>query len=375
MLFSKYLNKKRPDWDALVKDFEWLRILSEVPQDPEWHAEGDVLTHTRMVCEALLNAPGFDDYTPEQQQILFASALMHDIEKASTTQEEIRNGKVRITSPFHAKRGEKSARSILYKTMGVPFRIREQVARLVRHHGLPLWGMEKRNASKAVIEASLVVDTRMLSSLCRADINGRIAKDNADKLLNVDLFDELCKENSCFGNPRSFASDYGRFLFLNKKEAYIDYKPFEDFTCTVTLLAGLPGAGKDTYIKSMGDIPVVSLDDIRRKNGFDPLNKKDNGRVAQMAQEEARVFLRKKKDFVFNATNIVADTRARWISLFMEYKARVRIVYIEVPYSTLLRQNENREYPVPLRAIDKMIGKLDIPQAKEAHEIEFVIRE
>ena len=40
---------------------------------------------------------------------------------------------------------------------------------------------------------------------------------------------------------------------------------------------------------------------------------------------------------------------------------------------TLKRQNANREYKVPEIVIDKMIGNLEIPKAKEAHDLEFVI--
>ena len=32
--------------------YPWLRDLAATPQDPHYHAEGDVLTHTRLVAEA-----------------------------------------------------------------------------------------------------------------------------------------------------------------------------------------------------------------------------------------------------------------------------------------------------------------------------------
>ena len=78
---------------------------------------------------------------------------------------------------------------------------------------------------------------------------------------------------------------------------------------------------------------------------------------------------------MFNATNITAEMRARWISLFTDYNARVKIIYIEVPYSKLKKQNLNRKYPVPKSVIEKMIGKLEIPTTKEAHDIEFVVKD
>ena len=65
--------------------------------------------------------------------------------------------------------------------------------------------------------------------------------------------------------------------------------------------------------------------------------------------------------------------RSRWIGLFTDYNARVKIVYIEVPYKALLKQNLNRAYKVPTSVIDKLIRKLEIPTVKEAHEIEFIV--
>ena len=67
--------------------------------------------------------------------------------------------------------------------------------------------------------------------------------------------------------------------------------------------------------------------------------------------------------------------RGRWINLFTDYRARVRIVYIEVPFKRLMKQNANRSHKVPEQVIEKLIHKLEIPTVREAHEIEFVIQE
>lgn len=56
----------------------------------------------------------------------------------------------------------------------------------------------------------------------------------------------------------------------------------------------------------------------------------------------------------------------------MEYGARVTIIYIEVSYKKLLKQNSNREYVVPEDVINKNIAKLDIPTYGEAHDIFYV---
>ena len=93
-----------------------------------------------------------------------------------------------------------------------------------------------------------------------------------------------------------------------------------------------------------------------------------------MAKEKAKEMMRAKQSFVFNATNITTDMRSKWIQLFTDYGGRVKIIYLEVPYNQLIQQNHNRDYKVPEKVIEKMIGKLEIPTVREAHEVEYVVK-
>jgi putative nucleotidyltransferase with HDIG domain len=373
--FPKYEIGRELDWEDLSNSYSWIAEMKGVPQDPIWHAEGNVYTHTKMVVSELIKLSEFEELSEQDKHILVTAALFHDIEKRSTTAEEEIDGTIRIVSPRHAKKGEFTAREILYTEMNAPFEVREQICKLVRLHGLPLWAISMDNPNKEVIYASTVVNTSHLAMLAKADILGRICADADDILLKIELFKELCKDNECYGKERSFKSNYGRFFYFNKEQSSPDYLPFDDLICTVTVMCALPGSGKDTYIGRNLNLPELSLDDIRRENKISPTDKKKNGQVIQLAKEKAKEFLRAKKSFVFNATNITSDRRGRWISLFIDYNARVKIVYIEVPYKTLKKQNSNRDNKVPEAVIDRMIWKLEIPTVKEAHDLEFVIGE
>lgn len=373
--FPTYEVDRPIDWDALEARFDWFQDMKEVPQDPEWHAEGNVFVHTKMVVEALLNLPEFKGLDEQSKHILFASAMLHDVEKRSTTTTEEIKGRERIVSPKHAKKGEFTARTLLYQEMPTPFVIREQIAKLVRWHGLPIWAISKSNPDKAVIEASLVVNTAHLTMLAKADVLGRICKDQEEILLRIGLFKELCISNDCFGKPRAFASNYGRFLYLNKKEIAPDYEPYEDLKFTVHVMCALPGTGKDTFVERHLDLPVLSLDDIRRANNIDPTDKKKQGLVLQLGKEKAKEFMRAHQSFVFNATNLTRDRRGKWISLFLEYGARIEIIYLEVPHKTLLAQNHNRTHKVPENVVRRMINSLEIPTPKEAHDLRFEVRD
>lgn len=359
------------DWKEIENTFDWIRDMNGVPQDPIFHGEGDVAVHTKMVLETLLSLPEYQALNEQDQQILFATALLHDVEKRSTTKVELDG---RITSRGHAKKGEYTARTILYKNIPTPFPIREAIAKLVRYHGLPIWIFDKPNPQKALLQASLEVNTQHLAIFAKADILGRICPDQAELLYKVELFQSFCQEQKCYGQPRAFSTDLARFTYFQKEASSPDYVPFETTQNEVIMFCALPGTGKDTFIqKHYKDWPVVSLDIIRRAHKIAPTDSKANGKVAQLAKEQARVFLRKNQSFIFNATNLKRQLRSQWIDLFTTYGATVKIIYLEVPYTQLMQQNRNRAYVVPAKVMARMIGKLEMPSLAEAHQVEYLI--
>ena len=52
--------------------------MAQTPQDPAWHGEGDVWTHTCMVCEALVNLDEYRKMDTDSRRILLLAALLHD---------------------------------------------------------------------------------------------------------------------------------------------------------------------------------------------------------------------------------------------------------------------------------------------------------
>ncbi|MEM6963629.1 MAG: HD domain-containing protein, partial [Bacteroidota bacterium] len=251
------------NWQYIRNTFSWIRDMESVAQDPIYHAEGNVAVHTKMVVEALLALPEYQQLKEQDQQILFAAALLHDVEKRSTT---IKESDGRITSRKHALKGEFTTRTILYKEIATPFSVREKVAKLVRYHGLPIWIMEKNDPEAALLQASLEVDTQHLAILAKADMLGRICPDQEEMLYRIELFQEFCKELDCLGKPKWFGSDLGRYEYFKKRldgqSITPDYVPFEKNTFEVILMCALPGTGKDFFIqKNFKDFLVVSLDD------------------------------------------------------------------------------------------------------------------
>lgn len=353
---------------AWANDQPWCRAMANCQQDAGWHAEGDVWTHTKMVCAQLHQLDEWSTLASRQQAILTFTALFHDSAKPMTSQFD--EGTGRITSPKHAIKGERIARSVL-RDLSCDLATREEIARLVRFHGRPAFLLEKADPTHEVVSLSWLVNHRLLYLFALADTRGRTTESMSRPEENLHLWKLVAEENKCFEQPYQFANEQARFLFYRQEAADLHYIPHEDFRCSVTMLSGLPGSGKDTWLtKQRAEVPVVSLDDIRAELDVEATD--DQGAVVQHAKERSREFLRSGTSFAFSATNLLRQTRQRWIDLFAGYGARIEIVYVEPSFSTILSQNKRRERFVPEHVIQELASKCEPPTWTEAHELLLV---
>lgn len=363
-------------WDDLNYQFSWWRDMETCPQDVIHHGEGDVATHTRMVYEALGNSADYAALPHDAQGVLRLAALLHDIGKPDTTREE--DG--RITARGHARRGENMARRLLWEAGGgIPFAVREAVCALVRFHQHPFWLIEREpaRAERDVLAISTsVARCDYLALLAIADARGRVCDDVDRLILNVQLFAEMARERNCLSTPYPFASAHSRVgYFRADRESPRDpaYAAHDTTRGEMVLLSGLPGAGKDTYVKAhLSHLPMVSLDDLRDELKISPRDNQEP--VLYAAREKARTFLRSGDPFVWNATNLSRELRQRPLALAADYDARVKIVYVEAPARDLWAQNRNRQNAVPQNVVEKMLHKWEVPGLTEAHEIIWAVR-
>lgn len=347
--------------------FPELHALKKIPQDLSYHGEGDVYNHTEMVCEKLLTLPEWNTLSMEEQEPLFLAAAFHDIGKITCTRQE--NGK--WVSPKHTITGEKHFRQMAYREaarFGLTFDQREKAAKLIRYHGLPVWFWTKPKPESELLKAAESIPLRLLYLLSKADIQGRIAKDAGQLEEQVELFADYAKELGIWEHPYAFANPYTKFQYFQKEGLWHKADLYDDTEFDVLLLSGLPLAGKDSWIEQHGSkVPVISLDELRRQHGIPPT--KNTGKIAQLAIGQAKNLLRQKKPFIWNATNIIQETRLRLISLFAGYGARVHILYLETPYEELLDRNQKRARYIPEPVLEDMIRKLELPAPWEAFSV------
>ncbi len=158
--------------------FPELAALAGCPQDPAWHPEGDVFTHTGHCCDALARDPEWINASPRRRRLLLLATLLHDVGKpACTTREEKPpgSGRLRWVSPGHEPAGVAPAEAFL-RRIGAPHDHAPTISPLVanhmvHHHGGPdgLSPQAIRRLARRLHPATLAD----LAAVMRADSDGR----------------------------------------------------------------------------------------------------------------------------------------------------------------------------------------------------------
>jgi tRNA nucleotidyltransferase (CCA-adding enzyme) len=116
-----------------VEAYPEVEALAGTPQDPDWHPEGDVFTHTCHCCDALVQLPGWRTADCSARIVYMLAVLAHDFAKPQTTQQVLKDGRSRIVSPGHEEAGGILADQFLNR-LGAPLAVRQRVVPLVTHH-------------------------------------------------------------------------------------------------------------------------------------------------------------------------------------------------------------------------------------------------
>ena len=196
----------------------WCDAMASCIQDAEWHSEGDVWTHTKMVCDQLPLLPEWRSLSPHDQTVLIFTALLHDSAKPLTSQTDPETG--RVSSPKHAVRGEHVARAVL-RNLGCDLETREQIARMVRFHGRPAFLLDKPQPDLEVVRLSWLVNNRLLYLFALADTRGRDTDSMTRPEENLHFWKMMSEEVSCFDRPYAFANDQARFQFFRQTDNFL----------------------------------------------------------------------------------------------------------------------------------------------------------
>ncbi len=156
-----------------IKSCGWLKYFPEMEalvgceQDPQWHPEGDVWTHTLHCLDAFASKRIGDDW---EDLVVGFAVLCHDLGKPLTTKIG-EDGRIR--SPLHEPKGEAPTRSFLSRLTN-QVDLHEQVVPLVRRHLTPRTFYKDKASDGAIRRlARKVKRIDRLVRVAAADICGR----------------------------------------------------------------------------------------------------------------------------------------------------------------------------------------------------------
>jgi tRNA nucleotidyltransferase (CCA-adding enzyme) len=160
------------EWGMLPALAPELLPLADTPQDPQWHPEGDVWTHTLLAVDQAARL--IQDLDRPRALAVMLATLCHDLGKPATTQFE----EGRIRSRGHEEAGIAPSVALLdrwnvHTLLG--YDVRGQVLALVGNHLKPgqLYDDRERVSDGAIRRLARKCEPVLLDRVARADCLGR----------------------------------------------------------------------------------------------------------------------------------------------------------------------------------------------------------
>ena len=184
--------------------FPEIHSLIGVPQDPEWHPEGDVFVHTKLVIDRAREL--IEELSYARQVTVMLAALAHDFGKPSTTQ--FLEGRWR--SRGHEEAGVAPTESFLDRINVHTidgYDVRSQIIALVREHLKPGEFYKKRDE---VGEGAF----RRLARRCEPSLLYRVAK-----------ADSLGRNADWVPRERWYGSEAQEWFIQRTRELEVEQRP------------------------------------------------------------------------------------------------------------------------------------------------------
>lgn len=362
------------DW-TYINQFKEFNILNSTEQNPFWHGEGNVMNHTKAVCNEMINyinAINLYKTNKIEANILLFAALFHDIGKGTTTKI---GDDGNWTSPNHAIVGEKLTRKLLWDS---DFYKREAICSLVRNHMKPLYVYDvlynDKNIKNTIRISEELFNTNIeqLIYLKTCDCYGSITEEPDNFVEKLIMFKQNSIELSCYNQSYKFIGPFEKFKYFYSDDIYPSHYNYDDTKFKVIIMCGLPGSGKDTYIKEYyPNMPTVCRDEIRIEIGLKgdkPMgNKQQENEVTLIAENRIKEYCRSKTDFIINATSLRKFYREKLIATMLPYNPYIIIVYVEAP--SIEDNLKRRKGQIPEKVILNMQSSIDFPRSTECHEL------
>ena len=137
------------------------------------------------------------------------------------------------------------------------------------------------------------------------------------------------------------------------------------------VLSGVPGSGKSYFSNALKNeksegVYIISSDQLRYELLGDQRDLSQDEKIWKRFYELAKEYARKKDAVVvLDATNAKKIYRLDNIKPYKGLYDEIDLVYFQLDKETVLRQNKERDNPIPEDALLRIINEFELPDEEE----------
>ena len=395
-----------PDWNFILS-IPQFHAMHGSDHSMEFHKEGDVLQHTKLVVNNAIDLVktadtendlyGISIISEWRRQALLMAALFHDVAKPVVTHFD--TDKNDFTSPNHGEEGAKITRMILLEHEYEDAEQRELIVSMVRTHMMffHIFDKDTENMKRKLfkfatqdytdchcnfMDAYFLHICDCLGSFSTVETgverNLHIAKVHnlGNKKFN-DWFTLESQMDRLYRLPKMIAQRtiYGRAWECGLTDMGDEYKSFD-----VYVLIGAPGVGKTTYYNSnLSYLPIISRDIARIELGYCSEgekylgSKEEEDKVTCYVNKKMVEYAKQCQSFVVDNTHMRQKYRDEIHKQLKDYNARYVYIYIESPnISETIRRRVDDFGDKATAIITRMYQNFEFPWPYEYDELKFV---
>lgn len=359
--------------------------MSQTPQNPRYHAEGNVWNHTLMVLEEFHRLANREALSREDHEVLYWAALLHDIGKPRVT--TWKNN--RWVAHGHEKAGVSLARNILLQHPEISAFQRTRILDLVRWHHVPLrYGLQQVDLSAYKYIATRT-DLRLLAIFGLMDTRGRICerKEEVVQLVSDFLYQIVPRIEGEMGTFDEIQTRFQQASPHTKNLLWVALQQ-RDFAsiarymgggappestlvprCYLTI--GAPRSGKTDYVKR--HFAQCSYFNLSSMEPVVPAPEDPHPSFDLRALED---FLQRQfsqgLDVVVDGRNLQAAWREKIANLVRSFHAEVHYLFFDRSLDAILANNEREDHRLPEQEVTTAFDHLIMPHPWEAHALQLV---
>ena len=137
------------------------------------------------------------------------------------------------------------------------------------------------------------------------------------------------------------------------------------------VLSGVPGSGKSYFSNALKSeinegVYVISSDQLRYELLGDQRDLSQDEKIWKRFYELTKEYAKKKDAIVvLDATNAKKIYRLDNIKPYKELYDEIDLIYFQLDKETVLKQNKERDNPIPEEALLRLINEFELPDDEE----------